>query len=222
MGVADAAAERGLVGRAARWAASPRYAAWFDVDWAAGDGRIQLPVLGDDAEPTTTSRGSPVGELRYYEHRYPIAPGTARPGDRPAEVHARQHYELVNYRRADTEQNYRRFFAVTDLAGIRVEDPTVFDATPRRDPALGREGDVDGIRIDHPDGLADPAGYLAGWRAAAPDAWIMVEKILEPGEALPPDWPVAGTTGYDALAEVEQPVRRPGRRGRCRAGATAS
>ena len=129
-------------------------------------------------------------------------------------MHDRQHYQLVSYRRADAEQNYRRFFAVTELAGIRVEDPQVFD---RSHAELLRWVDLDevaGIRVDHPDGLADPAGYLRRLADRAPRAWLTVEKITEPGEQLPADWPVAGTTGYDALAELNGAAVRPGRRGR--------
>ncbi|HEU5271285.1 MAG TPA: malto-oligosyltrehalose synthase, partial [Jatrophihabitans sp.] len=123
-------------------------------------------------------------------------------GANPQDVHERQHYRLVDYRRADTEQNYRRFFAVTDLAGIRVENLPVYQASHAEILRWVQTGTVDGIRIDHPDGLADPGGYLRRLAADAPDAWITAEKITEPGERLPADWPVAGTTGYDALAEV--------------------
>src|SRR6185503_15276488 len=139
------------------------------------------------------------GELHYYENRFPIAPGS---GDgTPREVHDRQAYELVNWRRGDTELNYRRFFTVTGLAGVRVEEPAVFDATHAEILRWYTEGDLRGIRVDHPDGLLDPGGYLARLRAAAPDAWLVVEKILEPGEELP-HWPIDGTTGYDALNEI--------------------
>ena len=116
-------------------------------------------------------------------------------------MHARQHYELVHFSRGNTELNYRRFFAVTTLAGVRVEDPAVFEATHEL-IRPGRPAGVAGLRVDHPDGLVDPAGYLDRLRALAPDAWITVEKILEAGEQLPSDWPVAGTTGYDAMREV--------------------
>jgi len=169
---------------------------FYDIDWARG--RILIPVLADapDEVDKLTIEGD---ELRYYDHRYPIAEGT---GDgTPREVHDRQHYELANWTRGDRELNYRRFFTITDLAGLRVEDPAVFDATHAEILRWHREGMVDGIRVDHPDGLRDPGDYLTRLRAAAPDAWLVVEKILEPGELLPP-WPVAGTTGYDALAEV--------------------
>jgi (1->4)-alpha-D-glucan 1-alpha-D-glucosylmutase len=174
------------------------FGAWFDVDWNH-PGRILLPVLGDDVD-VATDLSIVDGELRYYEHRFPIAPGTGHGS--PVEVHDRQHYELVNFRRADTEQNYRRFFAVTELAGLRVEDSAVFEATHAEILRWVNQYGVSGIRIDHPDGLADPEQYLRRLSAAAPGTWITVEKITEPGERLLRQWPVAGMTGYDALAEV--------------------
>ncbi|MDG4826526.1 malto-oligosyltrehalose synthase [Asanoa sp. WMMD1127] len=172
------------------------YADWFDIDWSRD--RILVPVLGHDGDLDALKVED--GELHYYEHRYPIAPGTGAGTAR--EVHARQHYELVGWRRGDSELNYRRFFAISDLAGLRVEDPAVFDATHAEVLRWVTAGDVDGLRVDHPDGLRDPVGYLARLRSAAPDAWLVVEKILEYGEELPPAWPVDGTTGYDALREV--------------------
>jgi (1->4)-alpha-D-glucan 1-alpha-D-glucosylmutase len=177
------------------------YADWFDVDWAYGNGRIFVPVLGDDfdAERDLTVAGN---ELHYFEHRYPLAPGTYREGDSATVVHERQHYELIGFRRADTDQNYRRFFAVTDLAGLRVEDESVFDASHAEILRWVSDYGVTGIRVDHPDGLVNPAGYLDRFAAAAPGSWITVEKITEPGESLPAAWPVAGMTGYDALAEI--------------------
>ncbi|WP_410809464.1 malto-oligosyltrehalose synthase [Micromonospora sp. 067-2] len=172
------------------------YADWFDIDWDRG--RLLLPVLADD--PAAVDDLKVVdGELRYHEHRFPVADGT---GDGSArEVHDRQHYELVSWRRGDAELTYRRFFAIAGLAGLRVEDPAVFAATHELILAWAAAGEVDGIRVDHPDGLRDPGGYLARLREAAPAAWLVVEKILEYGEELP-DWPVDGTTGYEALAAV--------------------
>jgi (1->4)-alpha-D-glucan 1-alpha-D-glucosylmutase len=174
-----------------------RFADWFDVEWTRR--RLLLPVLGDEFTPDELSIEG--DELRYYEHRFPIAPGTG--AGTPAEVADRQHYELANFRRADTEQSYRRFFAVVGLAGLRVEDPAVFDETHAEIGRWVRDDGIDGLRVDHPDGLVDPAGYLRRLRdLAGPDVWLTVEKILEPGEVLPADWPVDGSTGYDALAEV--------------------
>jgi (1->4)-alpha-D-glucan 1-alpha-D-glucosylmutase len=180
------------------------FAKFYDIDWTRG--RLLLPVLADepDALDQLTVEGD---ELVYYDKRYPIADGT---GDgSPREVHDRQHYELVNWTRGDSEINYRRFFAITELAGLRVEDPEVFEATHAEILRWVREGLADGIRVDHPDGLRDPAEYLQRLRDAAPDAWLVIEKILEPGEHLP-RWPVAGTTGYDAMAEVNGVFVDPG------------
>jgi len=169
------------------------YAHWFDIDWSRG--RLLLPVLGS-ADAVEDLRIED-GELRYHDHRFPLAPGTQDETD-PGRAHDRQHYELVDWRRGNAEINYRRFFSITELAGLRVEDPDVFDATH----AEVLRWNADGIRVDHPDGLRDPAGYLRRLRDRAPGAWLVIEKILEPGEELPPSWPVDGTTGYDALNEV--------------------
>jgi (1->4)-alpha-D-glucan 1-alpha-D-glucosylmutase len=198
-GVADAAQNKAWWD-VLKFGRDSRYARWFDIDWSRG--RLLLPVLGDDfSDDQLTVVGD---ELRYFEHRYPIAPGTGpQPGDTAADVHARQHYELANYRRADTEQNYRRFFAVSTLAGLRVEDEAVFAATHEQIARWLREDGITGLRVDHPDGLAHPLRYFARLRElAGRPFWLLVEKILEPGEQLPESWPVDGTTGYDALAEV--------------------
>ncbi len=98
---------------------------------------------------------------------------------------------------------YRRFFDIDDLAAVRVEDPEVFDLVHRKVLELVRDGVVGGLRIDHPDGLADPAGYLERLRAeAGPAVGIWVEKILHTGEQLP-DWPVDGTVGYEFAADAQ-------------------
>ncbi|MEY9777826.1 malto-oligosyltrehalose synthase [Arthrobacter sp. MW3 TE3886] len=179
-----------------------RYAQAFDVDWDFGGGRVRIPVLGDDSDVDALEIKD--GELRYYDHRFPLAEGTYTEGDDPREVHDRQHYELIGWRRADTDLNYRRFFAVNSLAGIRVEIPEVFDEAHAEVVRWFREGLVDGLRIDHPDGLADPEGYLARLREATGGSYLLIEKILEPGEALPAGFECEGTTGYDALADVDR------------------
>ena len=189
------------------------HAAAFDIDWEFGDGRVRIPVLGsagDLAELKVVGREGGDGtaeELRYYGNRFPLAPGTGEGS--PQEVHARQHYELVDWRRADGDLNYRRFFAINTLAGLRVEDPAVFAATHELILELVHAGAVDGLRIDHPDGLADPKGYLDRLAEASDGRWTVVEKILEPGEDLPESWRTAGTTGYDALAEVDEVLIDP-------------
>jgi (1->4)-alpha-D-glucan 1-alpha-D-glucosylmutase len=110
-----------------------------------------------------------------------------------------QHYRLAFWRRANRDLNYRRFFDIHQLVGVCVEKEDVFTATHGLVLKWVKEGVITGLRIDHPDGLRDPAGYLERLRSAAPGAWIVVEKILEPGETLIPEWPVDGTTGYDFL-----------------------
>ena len=172
---------------------SSRFARWFDITgWP-----LRLPVLADSPGALSDLRVDG-GVLCYYENAFPLAPGTA--GGSPQQVHEAQHYRLVSWR---ADVGYRRFFAISDLAAVRVEDPEVFDATHREVLRWVADGDVDGLRVDHPDGLTDPQGYLHRLRSYAPNTWIVVEKILEPGEELPRSWPVAGTTGYDALAEVD-------------------
>jgi len=172
------------------------YARFFDIDWSRG--RLLLPVLGkEDDVSFLTIHG---GELRYVDHSFPLTPDSG--GGTPQQVHDRQHYELVDWRRGNAELNYRRFFDITTLAGVRVEDRDVFQATHAEFLRWARNGEITGLRIDHPDGLADPGGYLRRLRDGAPDAWIVVEKILHPGESLPTSWPVDGTVGYDALREI--------------------
>ncbi|NEE55111.1 malto-oligosyltrehalose synthase, partial [Streptomyces sp. SID8455] len=90
--------------------------------------------------------------------------------------------------------NYRRFFTVSELIGVRVEHPEVFDATHSKVLELLRDGVLDGLRIDHPDGLADPAAYLRQLNEATGGRWTVVEKILTGDEPLPAGWAVAGTT----------------------------
>jgi (1->4)-alpha-D-glucan 1-alpha-D-glucosylmutase len=109
----------------------------------------------------------------------------------------RQNYRLAFWRTAGDELGYRRFFDINTLAALRVEDARVFADTHHLVLGWLSGGEVQGVRIDHPDGLRDPQAYFELLRAAAPDAWIVVEKILEPGETLPEAWPVDGTTGYD-------------------------
>ncbi|MDH2413092.1 malto-oligosyltrehalose synthase [Nocardioides sp. CER19] len=207
------------------------HATAFDIDWAAGEGRIRVPVVGDDDQPPS---GGPIanlrlvdtpegGELLYHDHHYPIAPGSWEPGDDPNTVHDRQHYELVNWHVADEGLNYRRFFAVNTLAAVRVEDPEVFAETHVEIRRWFDEGLVDGLRVDHPDGLRDPRRYLDDLAALTGGAYVLVEKILALRDArssltgssgteveeLPGDWATAGTTGYDALALVDRVLTDP-------------
>ncbi|MEU0843526.1 malto-oligosyltrehalose synthase [Streptomyces sp. NPDC005962] len=185
-----------------------RYARWFDIDWAEHSRKVLLPVLGGPlGDERERLRPGDDGVLRYYDHEFPLRPGTER---LPlAELLDAQWYRLGWWRLARTELNYRRFFTISELIAVRVEDPEVFDATHAKLLELLRDGVIDGLRVDHPDGLADPEGYLRALDEAVRAAtggegrWTVVEKILARDEPLPASWPVAGTTGYDALHHID-------------------
>ena len=195
-------------------------AAWFDVDWAHLGGRFGLPVLGDDLadvvrrgeitiETGRDDEGPAAGQpvARYYEHVLPLAPGTeTMPTGTPEELTAlldAQRWQLASWRDAAEVLNYRRFFEVDGLIGVRVEQADIFAATHELLLDLHHQGVVDGFRIDHPDGLADPTAYLQMLsEACRPGTPIWVEKILEGDERLPQPWACSGTTGYDANAAL--------------------
>ncbi|QGG96303.1 malto-oligosyltrehalose synthase [Actinomarinicola tropica] len=120
-----------------------------------------------------------------------------------------QNHRLAFWRTAGHDLDYRRFFDINSLVGLRVEDPKVFADTHQLVLRWLADGEVDGMRVDHPDGLRDPAAYVELLRAAGPAAWIVIEKILEPGEALPSSWPVDGTTGYDFCHVVTRLLHDP-------------
>lgn len=174
------------------------FATFFDIDWHADpDGRIILPVLGSDDDVIDLTVDGDV--LRLGDLAFPIAAGTG--GGSGAQVHDRQHYKLIGWRNGLC--GYRRFFSITSLAGLRQEDPEVFARSHTEVARWFAEGLVDGVRIDHPDGLTDPAGYLVMLRElVGPQAWIVIEKILAVGEPLDPSLPVDGTTGYEVLRDV--------------------
>jgi (1->4)-alpha-D-glucan 1-alpha-D-glucosylmutase len=187
-------------------------ARWFDVDWAYGDGAAIIPRLGEPLDVVLDSGGIETGvgdlgpELRYGPLRFPLAAGTEDLDVRDAV--RRQHYRLAWWR--DPERNVRRFFTIDDLVGVRVEHADVaraVDSIPRR---LCAHPAFDGVRIDHIDGLADPTGYLVDLREVlGDDRLLFVEKILGPGERLPPSWPVDGTTGYEHITAIEHAVLDP-------------
>jgi (1->4)-alpha-D-glucan 1-alpha-D-glucosylmutase len=180
-----------------RYGQSSAYAPFFDIDWELGDGRIVLPLLGSDDDVADLAADGDL--LRLGDLALPLAPGT---GDGTGtQVHDRQHYRLIGWRHGLC--GYRRFFSITSLAGLRQETRSVFDASHAEVARWFTEGLVDGVRIDHPDGLSDPCGYLTWLRELlGSDAWIVIEKILAVDEALEPTLPVDGTTGYDVLREV--------------------
>ena len=113
-----------------------------------------------------------------------------------------QNYRLSYWKAADQQLGYRRFFDVNTLIGLRVEREHVFEETHALILGWLQRGVLDGVRVDHPDGLRDPLEYFRRLRERAPDAWIVGEKILEPGEFLREDWPIEGTSGYDFLNTV--------------------
>jgi (1->4)-alpha-D-glucan 1-alpha-D-glucosylmutase len=119
--------------------------------------------------------------------------------DRLDALLSEQNYRLSRWRTAERELVYRRFFDINTLVGMRVEDERVFEDMHVLILKWLKNGDLDGVRVDHPDGLRDPAQYFDRLRQAAPQAWIVAEKILQPGEHLPASWPIAGSTGYDFL-----------------------
>ena len=191
--------------------ASP-YAHWFDIDWAAQDGKLLMPILAGplekclddliiDTAPRTPENAEHRGPvLRYFDHMLPLRDGVA---DLPlGMLLAEQHYLLADWHDAATQLNWRRFFDIDTLIAVRVEDPDVFEATHRVLLRLAAEGLIDGLRVDHPDGLADPGGYLRRLAGATGGMWVVVEKILARSEEMPA-WDCAGTTGYDALALVD-------------------
>jgi (1->4)-alpha-D-glucan 1-alpha-D-glucosylmutase len=192
-----------------------RYAEAFDIDWEFGGGKVRIPVLGGSVEESLAAGEFSIDgdELHYFDNRYPLAPGSADDGASIDAIIGRQHYELMNWRRENAELNYRRFFAVSTLAGIRVELPWVFDESHTEIVRWVRDGIADGIRVDHPDGLRDPGGYLDSLAAATDGTGVWVEKILEGDERLPAYWATAGTTGYDALGDLDRLLVDPdGRR----------
>ncbi|WP_295852332.1 malto-oligosyltrehalose synthase [uncultured Microbacterium sp.] len=199
------------------------HAGAFDIDWEFGAGKVRVPVLGDHLDAVvdeisydpTPADDAPDGLIRYYDHVFPVAPGTGSSGLGIRELLDAQNFELRFWQDEAADLNYRRFFAVTTLAGVRVERPEVFEATHAEILRWVREGLADGLRVDHPDGLVDPGGYLDRLSSALRDAsddevgYVLGEKILEHGEALPSWWKTAGTTGYDALAEIDRVLTDP-------------
>lgn len=200
---------------------SSRYADYFDIEWrpaaATLKDKVMLSVLGDrygrelEAHALTLAAEGDEVVVRYHDKEFPIAPGSldgarhehvAADVDQLDRLLERQHYRLAYWRSAQDELNYRRFFTVDQLIGLRVERPQVFADSHRVILDLVAEGRINALRVDHIDGLRDPAAYLTRLRRAAPDAYIAVEKIVATGEELP-EFPVQGTTGYELAAALD-------------------
>src|SRR6516164_8698778 len=216
-----------------------RYAKYFDIDWKSQRphlrGKILLPILGRplcevlDAGEITLAYDSERGRfiMRYFDHVLPIATNTSEDlvaafnpssqgsRERLRALLRRQHYRLACWRTASEEINWRRFFDINDLVAIRVEDDEAVEAVHATVFRLYAEGWIDGIRVDHIDGLAQPDAYCRRMRqrlrelervrpARVPQgrAYFIVEKILALNESIPIEWDVDGTTGYDFMDEA--------------------
>ncbi len=224
MGVAGG--ENGWWNDVLRHGEDSEFARYFDIDWRE---KLVLPILGDPLAETVASGALKVEQVegRYFleaygDHRLPLRDedqATAATDDIAALID-RQHYRLASWRVANDELNWRRFFTINDLAGLRAEDPVVFEATHALYFRLYAEGLIDGVRVDHVDGLTDPAGYCRELRtrfdaierptdAPAGPAYIVIEKILADGEPLSTDWGVDGTSGYDFMEQVTALLHAP-------------
>ena len=187
-------------------------ASWFDVDWAATDGKVIVPKLGDPLDELLAGGALSIGdgdrgpELRYGPLRFPLAPGTEQLD--VADAVDRQHYRLQWWR--DPARNVRRFFTIDDLVAVRAEVPAVAEVIDTIPVRLADHPAFAGVRVDHVDGLAQPEAYLEGLRHRIGDhRWLLVEKILAPGETLAPSWPADGTTGYEHIRVSEHTFLDP-------------
>ena len=205
---------------------SIRYARYFDIDWDPLiphlKGRVLLGVLADrygrELEAGRLTLDTPGQDdhaevvVRYQDTEFPISRESLDGVDVDAAredldaldaLLQRQHYRLAYWRTAQEELNYRRFFTVDSLIGLRVELEQVLRDSHRLVFELLAHDSVAGLRIDHVDGLLDPVSYLSMIRSTAPSAYLVVEKVLAHDERLPGGFPVQGTTGYDFIAQVE-------------------
>ncbi|MDQ3646828.1 MAG: malto-oligosyltrehalose synthase, partial [Actinomycetota bacterium] len=209
--------------------ASP-YARYFDIEWEPSDKKlvrkVLLPILGDHYGRVLHRHELSIGHddqdgwtVRYHEHRFPLSSASCefagdgvtaaidRVNEDPSQLHElleEQHYRLAFWRSGDRDLNYRRFFDVKTLAALRIDYREVFDDVHDLIFSLIDAGNLDGVRVDHIDGLYDPESYLVALSARVRDGYLIVEKILEPLEQLSQEWPVDGTTGYEFAVRVGQ------------------
>lgn len=198
-----------------------KYAAFFDITWSSElyNGRLMVPFLGSSFKDVVKNKELKIIEdnnslfFKYYDNIYPINPDTSQSiksedledinnsSEKLTEIHERQYYRLCHWQETNNQINFRRFFTINGLISLNMQDPQVFKEYHKLVKELLEEGLIDGLRIDHVDGMYDPASYLTQLRAlAGDDVYIIIEKILEPEEQLPEDWPIEGNTGYDFLA----------------------
>jgi (1->4)-alpha-D-glucan 1-alpha-D-glucosylmutase len=179
-------------------------------------GHAELEFLGD-ALAALPAPSEVAGRQRRHRHKAVLLARLAELGDAIAgaldaelaavnadpgeldQILEAQNYRLAHWSVAGDHLSYRRFFDITSLVGIRAEEPDVLAAGHRRIFGWLADRTIAGVRVDHVDGLRDPGEYLRRLREAAPEAWIVVEKIVGAGEQLPLGWPIDGTTGYDFL-----------------------
>lgn len=183
------------------------FARFFDIDWAAGGERVLLPILARPFGEVLESgelqvRAAASGELFvwYRDRPFPLSPESAvAPGPHQLrDLLDAQHYRLAYWKVAPYEIDYRRFFDINDLVGIRVDDPEVYRKTHTLTTRLADDPRVAGVRVDHVDGLADPEAYLRRLHRDLSDSRIvLVEKVLARREELPDSWVSDGTTGYE-------------------------
>ena len=207
----------GLLSRAAADAGSPELESLADAF-----GRLPHAMLTDPAAVAERHRGKEdlrVALASLCESRPEVAAAVDaqikalnRNPDALDELLSQQNYRLAYWRTGAEELSYRRFFDIETLAGLRAEDAAVFADTHRLILDLVSAGTVDGLRVDHVDGLTDPEGYLRLLHETTSGAYVVVEKILATGEDLPQSWPVAGTSGYEFLNRVNQLFVDPGGR----------
>lgn len=184
-----------------------RHAPLFDIDWEAGP--LILPLLPDPFG-VMLERGDFAAADGYWHFpgmQVPLSPDgpqSAASNEDLVALHERQNWRLRHWEAERDSITHRRFFNITSLIGMRVEDPAVFDATHGLVIDLVRRGFVDGLRVDHIDGLADPKAYLDRLAEALPGTPVWIEKILVGEEELDPRWKTAGTTGYEAGRRIAQ------------------
>jgi (1->4)-alpha-D-glucan 1-alpha-D-glucosylmutase len=201
---------------------SSRYAGFFDINWEPPvpslKGKVLLGVLSDrygrelESGRLALERRDDEVVVRYHDDVFPVSPASLDGVDVESVVRdldafdsllQRQHYRLAYWRTAQAEVNYRRFFTIHSLIGLRVEVDEVLRESHRVVFDLAHRGELAGLRVDHVDGLIDPLAYLQRVREAAPDSYVVVEKILDYDERLAGSFPVDGTTGYDFIAHVD-------------------
>ncbi len=190
------------------------YSRFFDIDWSLN--KILLPILGEpeDIKKLEIIRDKDNFYIQYYDLNLPIKDETISQmkkkyscidekclNEHINEILEDQNYELIFWKESSNKVSYRRFFDVNGLIGLREEDENVFNAVHKKIFQLIKEGYIDGLRIDHIDGLYDPKQYIERLRKNVGNIYIIVEKILAKNERLR-DWKVEGTTGYDFLRDL--------------------